>query len=83
MPVGGKSGAIMFFSGDQRYIVKQMEGAEAAKLQRIVKGYEAHMLANPDSMLLRIVSCCSVVMCTLPATVAVAAAVAAAGTAVR
>jgi 1-phosphatidylinositol-4-phosphate 5-kinase len=52
----------MFFSADQRYIVKQMASSEAKKLQEIIGDYSEHMAQRPNSLLCRIVHACSVVM---------------------
>ena len=40
---GGKSGAIMFFSADKRYIVKQMSRAECKLLCKLVVDYYNHI----------------------------------------
>eukprot|EP01050_Picozoa_sp_SAG11_P011290 SAG11_NODE_1186_length_5590_cov_2.852850_3_plen_110_part_00 len=45
---GGASGAIMFFSADQRYIVKQMARSEAKKLQVRCATAQATLRRTPD-----------------------------------
>ena len=60
---GGASGAIMFFSADKRYIIKQVEKAEREKLVELLPGYHEHMRENDGStMLLRVLQCCSIRM---------------------
>ena len=59
---GGKSGAFMYFSGDRRFIVKQITKAEHTVLLSFLDDYVAHMerLRDPttgrvNSLLLRFV----------------------------
>ena len=60
---GGASGAIMFFSADKRYIIKQVEKAERETLVKLLPGYHEHMRENDGStMLLRVLQCCSIRM---------------------
>ena len=59
---GGASGAIMFFSQDSRYIVKQMTGGELKVLQSIMRDYVGFMSRHPDSLLVRVVQACSIKM---------------------
>ncbi len=60
---GGKSGAIFFFSADQKYIIKEVTDSERKALVKLLPGYLDHMRANcQTSMLPRIVQCCSVYM---------------------
>lgn len=60
---GGKSGAIFFFSADQRYIIKEVTNSERKALVKLLPGYKDHMRAHcQTSMLPRIVQCCSIYM---------------------
>ena len=40
---GGTSGAIMFYSGDERYVVKQISKDECGVLQDMITDYRSHM----------------------------------------
>ncbi|DAZ94785.1 TPA: hypothetical protein N0F65_002398 [Lagenidium giganteum] len=53
----GRSGAFMFFTGDERLIVKTMSPEECNFLRKIAKNYEAYMIANPNTMLTRFFGC--------------------------
>ena len=50
----GKSGAFMFFSSNQKYIVKTTSKSEMTTLQRILPDYVHYMDMNPSSLILRI-----------------------------
>ena len=59
---GGKSGAFMYFSGDRRFIVKQITKAEHTVLLSFLDDYVTHMKQQHDpatgrvnSLLLRFV----------------------------
>eukprot|EP01038_Epipyxis_sp_PR26KG_P004541 gene4541-6411_t len=49
----GRSGAFMFYSSDQKFIVKTTTKAEIMVLHRIMPSYVDHLLANPGSLLVR------------------------------
>jgi 1-phosphatidylinositol-4-phosphate 5-kinase len=49
----GRSGAFMFYSSDQRYIVKTMTREESLALHSIMPLYVAHLDAHPSSLLVR------------------------------
>jgi hypothetical protein len=59
---GGKSGAIMFMSKDQRFIVKQLSSEDFRCLDGLIGPYTAHMKAHGHSLLMRIVQCCTLRM---------------------
>lgn len=60
---GGKSGAIFFFSADQRYIIKEVTDSERKALVKLLPAYLVYMRAHRQtSMLPRIVQCCSIYM---------------------
>lgn len=49
----GRSGAFMFYSKDQKYIVKTTTKEEMADLQSILVAYMEYMENNPNSLLVR------------------------------
>ncbi|DBA03632.1 TPA: LOW QUALITY PROTEIN: hypothetical protein N0F65_006811 [Lagenidium giganteum] len=53
----GASGAFMFFSHDQKLIVKSMSNEESAFLRSIAAEYASFLLTNPDSLLTRFYGC--------------------------
>ena len=59
---GGKSGAIFFFSADERYIVKEVASSERKELLNLMPHYVNYMERHPDSLLPRIVQVCSIRM---------------------
>lgn len=50
----GASGAFLFFSQDQKYMVKTTTRTEMRQLESIAEEYLAHLATNPESRLLRI-----------------------------
>lgn len=56
----GASGAFMFFSHDQQFIVKSMSQEETAFLRSICADYAAYLLTHPDSLLTRFYGCHSI-----------------------
>lgn len=50
----GASGAFVFFSKDEKYIVKTTTKSEMRQLEALAEDYLQHLTANPDSFLLRI-----------------------------
>jgi hypothetical protein len=50
----GRSGAFLYFSRDGRFIVKTCAASEARTLQAILPAYAAHVLAQPRSLLSKI-----------------------------
>lgn len=53
----GASGAFMFFSHDQKLIVKSMSNEESVFLRSIAAEYASFLLTNPDSLLTRFYGC--------------------------
>ncbi|RLN89290.1 hypothetical protein BBJ28_00014015 [Nothophytophthora sp. Chile5] len=53
----GRSGAFMFFTSDERLIVKTMSPEECAFLRKMAPNYEAYMISNPDTLLTRFYGC--------------------------
>lgn len=49
----GRSGAFMFFSSDQHYIVKTTTKEESQSLTNIMPKYVKHLEDNPDSLIVR------------------------------
>jgi hypothetical protein len=49
----GRSGAFMFFSSDQKHIVKTTTKEESQSLQRIMPQYVKYLEANPNSLIVR------------------------------
>eukprot|EP01033_Poteriospumella_lacustris_P005505 gene5506-3924_t len=58
----GRSGAFLFFSKDQRYIVKTMSETESASLRRVLPQYLAHLKRYPNSLIVRFLGVHSLVM---------------------
>lgn len=50
----GASGAFVFFSKDEKYIVKTTTKCEMRQLEALAEDYLQHLTDNPDSFLLRI-----------------------------
>lgn len=50
----GKSGSFFYFTRDYRYIIKTVTSEEEEFLQKIAYRYYEHMLANPDSVIVRL-----------------------------
>ncbi|KAJ0411461.1 hypothetical protein ATCC90586_008510 [Pythium insidiosum] len=53
----GRSGAFMFFTGDERLIVKTMSPEECNFLRKIAQNYEAYLVANRNTLLTRFYGC--------------------------
>lgn len=49
----GRSGAFMFYSSDQRCIVKTTKKEESQTLHRIMSKYVSHLESNPNSLIVR------------------------------
>lgn len=49
----GASGAFVFFSSDEKYIVKTTSESELEALLDMLSSYVSHLYANPNSMLVR------------------------------
>lgn len=58
----GRSGAFMFFSADQRFIVKTTSKQDMAALYRIVPKYVEYLKTNPDSLIVRFLGAHSITM---------------------
>ena len=58
----GASGAFLFFSADQRYIIKSMTQEEFHVLMTILPSYHNYIIAHPKTMLTRFMGCHSVQM---------------------
>lgn len=58
----GRSGAFLFFSKDQRFIVKTMSEEECLSLRRILPQYVRHLDQLRDSLLVRFLGAHSLVM---------------------
>jgi 1-phosphatidylinositol-4-phosphate 5-kinase len=50
----GRSGSFFFFSHDQKFVVKTMTKGELNLVKRMMPSYAAHLQANPDSLLSKI-----------------------------
>ncbi|TMW56358.1 hypothetical protein Poli38472_006368 [Pythium oligandrum] len=53
----GRSGAFMFFTGDERLIVKTMSPEECNFLRKIAGNYEVYMTTNRNTLLTRFYGC--------------------------
>lgn len=53
----GRSGAFMFFTGDERLIVKTMSPEECNFLRKIASNYEGYMTSNQNTLLTRFYGC--------------------------
>jgi hypothetical protein len=49
----GRSGAFMFFSSNEKFIVKTTTKSESLALHNIMPGYVAHLKENPNSLVCR------------------------------
>mmetsp|Transcript_24984 Transcript_24984/g.36876 ORF Transcript_24984/g.36876 Transcript_24984/m.36876 type:complete len:952 (-) Transcript_24984:91-2946(-) len=49
----GRSGAFLYFSSDQKYIVKTTTKGENQALLDIMKDYVSYLIANPNSLIVR------------------------------
>ena len=58
----GASGAFLFFSADQKYIIKSMTEEEHHVLMDILPSYHAYLIEHPKSMLTKFVGCHSVAL---------------------
>ncbi|CAK4645219.1 hypothetical protein LEN26_000093 [Aphanomyces euteiches] len=58
----GKSGAFLYYTGDQKFIVKTCTQAEQAYLMQILPSYIAHLQTYPNSFLSRYVGCYELVV---------------------
>lgn len=58
----GASGAFLYFSGDERFIVKTMQKEECDQLLAMLPDYQRHLKAYPDSFLTRFYGCHSLRM---------------------
>ncbi|KAI8475462.1 MAG: hypothetical protein J3K34DRAFT_456218 [Monoraphidium minutum] len=56
----GKSGSVFFLSSDDRLLVKTIRKAEFDLLARLLPAYYAHMLAHPNSLLVRVLGLFSI-----------------------
>jgi len=53
LPSSGKSGSVFFLSHDDRFIIKTMRKEEMKLLLAALPKYAAHVMANPDTLLVR------------------------------
>lgn len=53
----GRSGAFMFFTGDERLIVKTMSPEECTFLRKVAPNFEEYFLSNRTSLLTRFYGC--------------------------
>jgi hypothetical protein len=53
----GHSGAFLYFSSCNRFIVKTLRHSEMETLLRMLAGYERHLSSNPNSLLTRFYGC--------------------------
>lgn len=58
----GRSGAFMFFSSDQRCIVKTMSKGDMMALYRILPSYVTYLKSNPNSIIVRFLGAHSITM---------------------
>ncbi|RLO00374.1 hypothetical protein DYB28_006023 [Aphanomyces astaci] len=58
----GKSGAFLYYTGDQKFIVKTCTEAEQGYLMQILPSYIAHLQMYPNSFLSRYVGCYELVV---------------------
>ncbi|RHY25769.1 hypothetical protein DYB32_008110 [Aphanomyces invadans] len=58
----GKSGAFLYYTGDQKFIVKTCTEAEQRYLMQILPSYIAHLQMYPNSFLSRYVGCYELVV---------------------
>jgi hypothetical protein len=58
----GRSGAFLFFSKDQRYIVKTMSQSESLTLRQVLQKYLQHLEMNPSSLIVRFLGAHSLTM---------------------
>ena len=60
--LGGTSGAFIFFSDDNRFVIKQIQTNEFNTLLTVLPSYLKHMRTHPDSMLQHMYQLCSCTM---------------------
>jgi hypothetical protein len=60
--LGGTSGAFIFFSDDNRFVIKQIQTNEFNTLLKILPSYLKHMRTHPESMLQHMYQLCSCTM---------------------
>eukprot|EP01043_Picozoa_sp_COSAG02_P021906 COSAG02_NODE_1124_length_14441_cov_21.457607_4_plen_1017_part_00 len=60
--LGGTSGAFIFFSDDNQFVIKQIQTNEFNTLLTILPSYLKHMRTHPDSMLQHMYQLCSCTM---------------------
>lgn len=53
----GRSGAFMFFTGDEQLIVKTMSHEECSFLRKIAPQYEHYVTQNSDTLMTRFYGC--------------------------
>jgi 1-phosphatidylinositol-4-phosphate 5-kinase len=53
----GRSGAFMFFTSDEKLIVKTMSPEECSFLRKMAPNYEAYMTSHRNSLLTRFYGC--------------------------
>jgi hypothetical protein len=58
----GRSGAFMFFSGNQKCIVKTTSSTESFSLRRIMPKYVDFLEENPNSLIVRFIGCHCITM---------------------
>jgi hypothetical protein len=58
----GRSGAFLYFSSDQKYIVKTTSKAENQVLLDMMKDYVGYLIANPNSLIVRFLGAHSLTM---------------------
>ena len=58
----GRSGAFLYFSSDQKYIVKTTSKAENQVLLDMMKDYVSYLIANPNSLIVRFLGAHSLTM---------------------
>ena len=58
----GRSGAFMFYSSDQKCIVKTTTKDEAMTLSELMPAYVRHLEENPNSLIVRFLGCHSIKM---------------------
>ena len=59
----GASDAFLFFTKDERLVIKSMNAKESLKLRRIAEQYAAYMELNPGTLLPRFYGCHAVRLC--------------------
>lgn len=58
----GRSGAFLYFSADQKYIVKTTTKSENQALLDVMKEYLSYLIANPNSLIVRFLGAHSLTM---------------------